>query len=294
MKIPMTLAYINWNADPEIVKLFDIISLRYYSILFALGLILGYIVVKQLYRREKASIENLDKLALYILFGTIVGARLGHCLFYEPAYFLRHPLEIILPFRWKVGGSFEFTGYQGLASHGGAIGVLSALFIYCRKYKVNLLWVLDRLAVATPLTGAFIRLGNFMNSEIIGEATNSNYGVVFQRVDNIPRHPTQLYEAAAYLLIFVLILWFYSKHKTKRADGFTFGLFLALLFIARILIEFFKINQVDFENGMLMNMGQFLSIPFVITGLLIMIIKYTPTSPGAATPDSVKRSTHEK
>lgn len=272
----MTLAYINWNADPEIAKLFGIISLRYYSILFVTGLILGYLIVKEIYRRENVSVENLDKLALYILFGTIVGARLGHCLFYEPAYFLRHPLEIILPFRWKVGESFEFTGYQGLASHGGAIGVLSALFIYCRKYKVRMLWLLDRLAVATPVTGAFIRLGNFMNSEIIGEPTNSAFGVVFQRVDLLPRHPTQLYEAAAYCVIFAVLIVFYAKQHKKRADGFTFGLFLVLLFSARILIEFFKINQVDFENGMLLNMGQLLSIPFVVTGILLIIWKRNP------------------
>ena len=272
----MIISYINWNIDPEITKLFGTFSIRYYSVLFVTGLMLGYLIVKQIYLKENESIENLEKLSVFVFLGTIVGARLGHCLFYEPAYYLSNPLEMILPFKWKIGESFEFTGYQGLASHGGAIGVLTAILIYCKKFKVNFLWVMDRLAVATPVTGAFIRFGNFMNSEIIGEPTNSNFGVVFERVDLIPRHPTQLYEAFAYLLIFLVLLWFYSKHKEKRKDGFIFGLFLVMLFIARILIEFFKINQVDFENGMFMNMGQLLSIPFVLIGLTIMIWKRKP------------------
>ncbi len=232
--------------------------------------------MKQIYLRENQSIEDLEKLAFFVFAGTIIGARLGHCLFYEPDYYLRNPLEMILPFKWKIGESFEFTGYQGLASHGGAIGVLTAIFIYSRKYEVNFLWVMDRLAIATPVTGAFIRFGNFMNSEIIGKPTNSNFGVVFERIDLIPRHPTQLYEAFSYLLIFLILLWFYSKQKTKRKDGFIFGLFLVLLFVARILIEYFKINQVDFEDGMFMNMGQLLSVPFVITGFIIMIWKRKP------------------
>lgn len=272
----MIITYINWNIDPEIIKLFGSFSLRYYSLLFVSGLILGYYIVKQIYLRERESIENLEKLAGFVFAGTIIGARLGHCLFYESDYYLSNPLEIILPFKWEIGKSFEFTGYQGLASHGGAIGVLTAILIYCRKYKVNFLWVLDKLAVATPVVGAFIRFGNFMNSEIIGKPTNSNFGVVFERVDLIPRHPTQLYEAFTYLFIFLVLLWIYSNQKGIRKDGFIFGLFLVLLFIARILIEFFKINQADFESGMFMNMGQLLSIPFVLTGLIIMIWKRKP------------------
>ena len=272
----MIISNINWNIDPEIVKLFGVFSIRYYSLLFVTGLILGYFIVKQIYLKEKESIENLEKLAVFVFIGTIVGARLGHCLFYEPEYYLNNPLEMILPFKWKIGESFEFTGYQGLASHGGAIGVLTAIFIYCRKYNVNFLWVLDRLAIATPVTGAFIRFGNFMNSEIIGKPTNSNFGIVFQRVDLLPRHPTQIYEAFAYLLIFLVLLWIYSTQKEKRKNGFIFGLFLVLLFVARFLIEFFKINQVDFESGMIINMGQLLSIPFVLVGLTLMIWKRKP------------------
>lgn len=272
----MIISYINWNTDPEIVKLFGTFSLRYYSLLFVSGLFLGYYIVKRIYLSEGESIEELERLSIFVFAGTIIGARLGHCLFYELEYYLSHPLEMLLPFRWKIGESFEFTGYQGLASHGGAIGVLTGILIYCKKYKVNFLWVLDRLAIATPITGAFIRFGNFMNSEIIGKPTNSDFGIVFARVDLIPRHPTQLYEAFAYLIIFLVLLLFYSKQKAKRKDGIVFGFFLVLLFVARILIEFFKINQVDFENGMFMNMGQLLSIPFVLAGLTIMIWKRKP------------------
>jgi prolipoprotein diacylglyceryl transferase len=270
------IGYINWNTDPEIIKLFGLISLRYYSLLFGAGMILGYLIVKQLYRKENIPIENLDKLTIYIFAGTILGARLGHCLFYEPEYYLKNLHEIFLPFTWGNGGGFQFTGYRGLASHGGAIGVLIAIFIYCRKEHFNFLWVLDKIAIATPVTGMFIRFGNFMNSEIVGKPTNSDFGIVFQRIDLLPRHPTQLYESFAYLLIFLFLIVIYQKQKETRRDGFIFGLFLMFLFFGRFLIEFFKINQVEFESGMFLNMGQLLSIPFIITGIGLIIWKRTP------------------
>ncbi|OFX87424.1 MAG: prolipoprotein diacylglyceryl transferase [Bacteroidetes bacterium GWF2_33_16] len=267
------IGYITWNIDPEIINLFGLISIRYYGVFFITGLLLGYYIVKQIFNGENIGIENLDTLTVYIFIGTIIGARLGHCLFYEPEYFLRNPLEIILPFTWKIGDHFEFTGYRGLASHGGAIGVLLATLIYCRKKHFNFLWVLDRVAIATPVTGAFIRLGNFMNSEIIGNPTNSNFGVVFQKVDLLPRHPAQLYEAIAYILIFLILLWTFNKLKKSNNDGYIFGLFLVLLFTIRFVIEFFKINQVEFESEMLLNVGQLLSIPFIIMGIGLMIWK---------------------
>lgn len=272
------IGYINWNTDPEIINLFGIISLRYYSILFVSGLIFGYLIVKQLYRKENIPIENLDKLTMYIVVGTILGARLGHCLFYEPVYYLKNIHEIFLPFRWNKIDGFQFTGYAGLASHGGAIGVLLAIFIYCRKNPFDFLWVLDKIAIATPVTGMFIRIGNFMNSEIIGKPTNSDFGVVFLKVDTLPRHPTQLYEAFAYLLIFLFLYIIYPKLKETKRDGFIFGIFLVLLFIARFLIEFFKIDQVNFESGMFFNLGQLLSIPFILTGIGLIIWKRTPNA----------------
>lgn len=272
----MMTGFINWNIDPEIVKLFGVVSLRYYGLLFVTGLFLGYYIVNRIYIKEDLPIENLEKLAIFILIGTIAGARFGHCLFYEPEYYLKHPLDIILPFKWDTSGKFEFTGFQGLASHGGAIGVLTAIFLYCKKYHFNFLWVLDRVAIGTPVTGAFIRFGNFMNSEIIGEPTGTNYGIVFQKVDLLPRHPTQLYEAFSYLIIFLVLHWIYSDKKTKRQNGYIFGLFLIMLFGVRFILEFLKINQVDFENGMILNMGQFLSIPFILIGIGLIIWKRNP------------------
>ena len=270
------IGYINWNVDPEIIKIFGLISLRYYSLFFVTGLGLGYLIVKYIYRRENVPVENLDRLTLYIFIGTVLGARLGHCLFYEPEYYFKNPLEIILPFKWTFGEKFEFTGFQGLASHGGAIAVFIAIYIYCRRNNFGFLWVLDRVAVAAPVTGAFIRFGNFMNSEIIGEPTNSNFGIVFQRVDLLPRHPAQLYEASAYILIFVILLWTFLKAKETKKDGYIFGLLLVMLFTARLLIEFFKINQVAFESGMLINMGQLLSIPFILSGISLIIWSRKP------------------
>lgn len=263
---------LNWNVDPVIVMITDSFPLKYYGALFASGLLLGYYIVRNIYKKEKLPLDNLDSLLVYVIVGTILGARLGHCLFYEPDYFFKHPIEILLPIQ-KIAGVYKFVGFQGLASHGGTIGVLIAIILYCKKYKVNFLWLLDRMAIGVPVTAAFIRLGNFMNSEIYGKPTNGNWGVVFQRDDLIPRHPTQLYEAFSYLLIFAILFWMYKSEKIKQANGLLFGTFLALLFLARFLIEFFKENQESFENNMLINMGQILSIPFILIGLTLVIWK---------------------
>ncbi len=272
----MVTGYIFWNVDPEIVKLFGIISLRYYGLLFVIGMFLGYFVVKRIYIKENLSTERLDKLAVFIFIGTIVGARFGHCLFYEPEYFLKHPLNIVIPFKWDSDGELNFTGFQGLSSHGGAIGVLTAIILYCKRYRYDSLWVLDRIAIATPLTGAFIRFGNFMNSEIIGKPTGTDFGIVFQKVDLLPRHPTQLYEGVAYLIFFFVLHWIFFDRKTKRGNGFIFGLFLVMLFGTRFILEFIKIPQVEFENGMILNMGQLLSTPFILGGIGLIIRKRTP------------------
>lgn len=264
---------LNWNVDPVIFMITDSFPLKYYGAFFAFGLLLGYQIVRNIYKKENLSLENLDSLLVYVIVGTILGARLGHCFFYEPEYFLNHPLEILLPIQ-KIDGAYKFVGFQGLASHGGTIGVLIAIILYCRKYKVNFLGLLDRMSIGVPVTAAFIRLGNFMNSEIYGKPTNGNWGVVFQRDDLIPRHPTQLYEAFAYLMIFVILFSMYKSEKIKKASGLLFGTFLALLFLARFLIEFFKENQESFENTMLINMGQILSIPFILIGLTLIFWKW--------------------
>lgn len=267
---------LNWNIDPVIVMITDSFPLKYYGVFFACGLLLGFYIVRNIYKKENVSLESLDSLLVYVIVGTVLGARLGHCLFYEPDYFFQHPIEILLPIQ-KISGVYKFVGFQGLASHGGTIGVLIAIVLYCKKYEVKFLWILDRMAVAVPVTGAFIRLGNFMNSEIYGKPTNGNWGVVFERDDMIPRHPTQLYEAFSYLLIFGVLSFMYKSEKIKKEHGLIFGCFLTLLFLARFIIEFFKENQESFEDNMVINMGQVLSIPFILIGLVLIVWKSKKT-----------------
>lgn len=265
---------INWNLDPVIYWITDSFPLKYYGLFFITGILLAHYVVKQIYAKENIPIKNLEKLFIYVVVGIVLGARLGHCLFYDPSYYFENPLEILLPIK-KIGDSYQFIGFQGLASHGGTIGVLIAIGIYCKKYKTNFLWVLDKIAIVAPIVAAFIRLGNFMNSEIYGKPTNGNWGIVFQRDDLVPRHPTQIYEAFSYLLIFGILMLIYKKKKEK-SNGLIIGVALVLIFLARFIIEFFKENQVGFEDGMTINMGQILSIPFIIIGLVLIFMKKSP------------------
>lgn len=267
---------INWNVDPEIFWITDTFPLKYYGLLFVSGIFIAYYVLKRLYEKETIPVEHLEKLFIYVVVGIVLGARLGHCFFYEPSYYFQNPLEILLPIK-KIGDSYQFIGFQGLASHGGTIGVLIAIGIYCRKFNTNFLWVLDKIALVGPITGAFIRFGNFMNSEIYGKPTNGNWGVIFQRDDLIPRHPTQLYEAFSYLLIFGILMYIYKKKSKERPNGLILGTSLVLVFFARFIIEFFKENQVGFESGMIINMGQILSIPFIIIGLILILTRKKPS-----------------
>ena len=260
---------IEWNVDPEIIKLFGIFPLKYYGLLFLTGIILSYTLVKYMYQTEKVPVKDLEKLSTYLFVGIFAGMRLGHCLFYDFEYFSQHPLEIFLPFQ-IVDGTWHFTGFTGLASHGGSIGAIIAVFLYVYKYKAPLFWILDRIAMVAPVTGAFIRFGNFMNSEIYGKPTDGDYGVIFMRDDLIARHPTQLYEAFSYLIIFGIVWYLYQKTNLKNRKGVLFGLVIALVFIMRFIIEFYKENQVAFEDAMALNMGQWLSIPFILCGLVLL------------------------
>lgn len=268
---------LNWNLDPTIFWITDSFPLKYYGLLFVSGLLIGYTIEKYIFSKEKISLEVLDKLLIYIIIGTVLGARLGHCIFYEFEYFFNHPLEILLPIQ-KIGDGYKFTGFRGLASHGGTIGVFIAIVLFCKKQKIDLLWILDRVAIAVPVSAAFIRLGNFMNSEIYGKPTDGTWGVVFQKDDLIPRHPTQLYEAFSYFLIFGIMFFLYKSKITSKTNGILFGLFMILLFSARFIIEFFKENQESFEDKMTLNMGQILSIPFIVSGLILVIWKANSTS----------------
>lgn len=262
---------IHWDVDPEIFTLFGTFPIKYYGLFFVSGLLLAYEVIKRIYKSENIPLEHLEKLSIYLFIGTLVGARVGHCLFYDFAYFSKHPLEIFLPFQ-IADGSWRFTGFAGLASHGAAIGILITIFLYIRKTKTPFFWLMDKVSIGIPVACAFIRLGNFMNSEIYGKPTSGNYGVVFMRDDMISRHPTQLYEAFSFLIIFGLLWYLYKKKLFNNQNGFIFGLFLILMFSARFIIEFFKENQVAFEDTMALNMGQILSIPFMIVGIALLII----------------------
>ena len=266
----MTLTYIYWNVDPEITNVFGI-SLRYYGLLFVSGLILCLYILGWIFRRENIPQGLLEKLSIYGIIGIFVGARLGHCLFYEPSYYFAHPLEIILPIQPLPGGGYKFSGYQGLASHGGGLGLIIALIIYSHKAKQPLIKTIDLIAIVAPLEGCFIRLGNLMNSEIIGIPTTKPWAFLFARIDNIPRHPSQLYEAFCYLLIFVIMIMLYKYLRTRMQNGFFFGLSLTMVFIARFLIEFIKEKQVDFEENLAIDMGQILSIPYIIIGIGFII-----------------------
>ncbi len=277
----MILNYIVWNLKPQILD-FNSFEIRYYSLLFGIGFIFGYYVLAKLFKREGIPNELLDKLVIYVIIATILGARLGHCLFYEPQEYLAHPLKIFLPFEGTIGKDFRFTGYQGLASHGGVIGILFALFLYARKFKIPYLWIVDRMAIVGALGGAFIRLGNFFNSEITGTPTDLPWGVKFMRSwdsfdaaagEVVPKHPAQLYEALCYLAIFFFLLWFYKRNYPKLILGRLTGYFFILLFAARFFIEFVKDDQVSFEHGMFLNMGQILSLPFIALGVFLIFRK---------------------
>ena len=261
---------IEWNVDPEIFSLGPL-SIRYYSLGFIIAFLLGYLILRWIFKQEKKDIIFVDKLLTYIFLGVLIGARLGHCIFYDFNYFLLHPLEIILP----VDSNFNFIGFSGLSSHGAAIGILIAAYLYSKKYPdQSYLWLLDRLIVVVALGASFIRLGNLFNSEIIGKPTNLPWSFIFLRVDNLPRHPAQIYESLAYLIVFFILFFIYKRYTKDIKNGILLGIFLVCVFSARFFIEFVKENQVAFEQGMVLNMGQILSIPLVIAGIILLLRVY--------------------
>lgn len=261
------LSYIVWDIDPEIIS--SPIAIRYYGLLFACAFISGYYVLQKMFERDSVSKEWLDSVLMYVIIGTVAGARIGHCLFYDWAYFKDHILEIFLPVQFEP--EFHFTGFQGLASHGATIGIILALWLWSRKIsKKHILWILDRVVVTAALGAFFIRFGNLMNSEIIGGPTDVPWAFIFSQVDDLPRHPTQVYEALAYLTIFLILAFLYWKKDWNNKLGGLFGVFLILLFGFRFGIEFMKENQVAFEDAMALNMGQILSIPFILIGFYFL------------------------
>ncbi|WP_293788559.1 prolipoprotein diacylglyceryl transferase [uncultured Pedobacter sp.] len=266
------LLAIRWNVNPEI---FDIgrFSLRYYSLCFVAAFFTSYLILQHNFLKAHKPQRLLDALTVYVFVGTIIGARLGHCLFYEFDYYRHHLLEIILPYKFSKDGTFQLTGYQGLASHGGAVGILLSVLLFCKKYRQSFFYMADQLVIVVAISSFFIRIGNLFNSEIIGRPSALPWAFIFERIDNVPRHPAQLYEAIAYLLLFFFLGYYYKMKTTKHKSGYLFGLFLVLLFSIRFLIEFIKEPQEAFENNMDLDMGQWLSIPFIAIGIYLMYIK---------------------
>jgi prolipoprotein diacylglyceryl transferase len=274
----MNIISIVWDVNPWLVKFSDSFGIRWYGVLFACAFLFGYIIFSRFFKKEGFSTEKLDQLTLYIALGTVIGARLGHCFFYDAAYYLKNPLEIFQIWR------------GGLASHGASIGILVALYFYVRKNKMSFLWFIDRISVVTALGGFFIRMGNLMNSEIYGRPTDLPWGFQFIRdnsrkfVDpntgaelgkHLPCHPTQLYEAFSYLLLFVILFYVIRKYGDKLKEGVIFGWFLIALFTSRFFIEYLKFEQSEFELNMIynlhMNMGQLLSLPFIALGIGLLL-----------------------
>ena len=264
------LDFITWTADPAIFSIFSR-EIRWYGLFFAIGFLIGYQIEDKIFKHDKAPEGWVDKIFIYTIIATVIGARLGHCLFYGWDYYSQHPIEILKI--WE----------GGLASHGGAIGIIIAILIYSKKVThKNPLWAFDRLVIPTALVGALIRMGNLMNHEIYGHPTHLPWG--FRFIENItawrqgmepifsaPSHPTQIYEALCYFIIFLLLMYMYWKKNAGQRQGLIFGVFLVGVFFSRFCIEFLKNNQEEFEENMSLNMGQLLSIPFVIFGIYLII-----------------------
>lgn len=262
-----------WNPSDTALS-FGPFTIHWYSLCWLIGLALAYLIVQRLYREQKVKEGLFDPLFVYCFIGILVGARLGHCLFYQPDIFLsswHHFVEIFIPIEFLSDGSWHFTGYRGLASHGGTLGLMIALWTYVRKTGMNLWQVLDNIAIATPVTACFIRLGNLMNSEIIGKVSDVPWAFVFERVDAMPRHPGQLYEAIAYAILFFIGWRLYRRMPQRVGTGYFFGLCLAYIFTARFFIEFIKEVQEAFEASLPLDMGQLLSLPFIVLGVACMV-----------------------
>ena len=266
--------YLSITWDPSIGIDLGFFVIRYYSLMFVLAFGLGLTLMKKIFIKDEISLEKLDKLFVYTVLATVLGARLGHVFFYDWAYFKDHLAEILLPFKFS---PFKFTGFAGLASHGAAIGIITALYLYSKNVlKKPILFILDRVGIVVALAGFFIRIGNLMNSEIIGKRTGSDFGIVFKKLgENFPRHPTQLYEAFGYLIVFLILWHLYWKTNKKEQLGYLFGFFFASLWSVRFFIEFLKEAQVDGREDLLLslNTGQLLSIPLVLIGFYFMFRK---------------------
>ena len=277
----MDFLQIIWEPASDGIRLFGNFKIHYYSMMWIVAFVLGYRIMKKIYTNENQSHEKLDSLFMYSVLGIMIGARLGHVIFYQAELFREDFFSVFLPF--KFSGGIEFTGFRGLASHGATIGMIVSMYLYNKKVlKKSILWILDRVVIACASGAIFIRIGNFFNSEIIGKPSEEGlpWAVVFKNIDNIPRHPGQLYEAFGYLFVFLIVYFIYWKTKKGTQEGYLFGLFLLLLMTVRVFVEQFKIAQVDGREDWILgfNTGQILSIPFILIGIYFMFFHKRKTS----------------
>ena len=257
----------------ESIISFGPITIYWYSLMFLLAFFAGYKLMEKIYIKENKDLKLLDPFLVHMVLGTLIGARLGEVLFYNWEYFQNNLLEIFLPIKIDENG-WNFVGYRGLSSHGATVGIILSIIIYKIKYKYeSVLWIFDRLVIVVALGGMLVRIGNFFNSEIVGNYTNSNFGVIFlNRSENLPRHPAQLYESIGYLVLFIILYAMYNKTKLSDKKGFFFGFFLIFLFGVRFIVEYVKESQGGIENYLgLLSTGQWLSIPFMLIGLILLI-----------------------
>lgn len=247
-----------WNVDPVLLSIGPL-TIHWYGALFASAIFSGLYFMKWVFQQEGKNVESLDNLLLYVVVGIIIGARLGHCFFYDPDYYFSNPAKILAI--WE----------GGLASHGGGLGAIIGAYLFSKKHPFNFIWLLDRLAIATALFGIFVRSANFVNAEILGKQSDVPWAIIFQRIDSVARHPAQLYEALAYSLVFITLLLTYKLTKAKNHQGMLLGIFLMMTFIARFIIEFFKQQQAAYTIETSLNTGQMLSIPFFLVGVALVI-----------------------
>lgn len=276
----MNFLQIVWEPASDGIRLFGDFKIHYYSLMWMIAFIFGLQIMKKIYKNEGESESKMDSLFMYSVLGIMIGARLGHVIFYQSELFREDFFSVFLPF--KFSGGFEFTGFRGLASHGAAIGMIISMYIYNKKIlKKSVLWILDRVVIPCALGAIFIRIGNFFNSEMIGKPASEDlpWAIIFKDMDSIPRHPGQLYEAFGYIFVFLILFLLYWKTNKRQQEGFLFGLFLLLLMAVRVFVEQFKIAQVDGREDWIfgLNTGQVLSIPFILIGLYFMFFHKTKT-----------------
>lgn len=280
------LTYITWNVSPDLFTIpefmgFGPFTIRWYGLLFAAGFLFGQQIMTYIFKKEGKPLEDIDTLTLVMVASTVLGARIGHFLFYEPQVLFRNPLEVILP------------PYAGLASHGALVGILFGLWLYTRKRKSTgqtFLWLTDRMVILVALAGAFIRFGNLMNSEIVGTITDKPWAFIFMQnmeYSQYPRHPAQLYEAITCLILFFILFALWNKYRAATPPGRLLGIFLIWIFGLRFVYEFLKENQVSFEDTLPLNMGQFLSIPAVLLGIYLVVRSQRPAP--LTQPQAMKR-----